>query len=107
VRKTLIFEDAGSAELVKIQERMLRVRDSMGIEDRDGRWVAIVKKALITPLRDRWTVQVADGPDLEVQGNILTTSTPSRTAAPKWRRYRRDGSRPRCGLRGRGSASEC
>jgi uncharacterized protein YxjI len=71
LRKTLIFEDARGAELVKIQERMLRVRDSMEIEDRDGRRVAMVKKALITPIRDRWTVKVADGPDLEVKGNIL------------------------------------
>jgi uncharacterized protein YxjI len=71
VRETLIFEDARGAELVKIQERMLRARDSMEIEDRDGRRVAMVKKALITPVRERWTVQVADGPDLEVKGNIL------------------------------------
>ena len=71
VRETLIFEDADGAELVKIQERMLRVRDSMEIEDRDGNRVAMVKKALISPLRDRWKVQVADGPDLEVKGNIV------------------------------------
>jgi len=43
----------------------------MEIEDRNGRRVAMVKKALITPLRDRWTVKVAEGPDLEVKGNIL------------------------------------
>ena len=50
---------------------MLHVRDTMEIEDRDGNKIATVKKALITPLRDRWTVKVADGPDLEVKGNIL------------------------------------
>ncbi len=71
LRKTLIFEDAHGAELVKIQERMLRARDSMEIEDRAGNRVAMVKKAVITPVRDRWTVQVADGPDLEVKGNIV------------------------------------
>jgi uncharacterized protein YxjI len=71
LRKTLIFQDPGGAELVKIQERMLHVRDTMEIEDRDGNKIATVKKALITPLRDRWTVKVADGPDLEVKGNIL------------------------------------
>jgi uncharacterized protein YxjI len=71
VRETLIFEDAGGVELVKIQQRMLHVRDSMEIEDRDGRRVAMIKKALITPLRDRWMVQVADGPDMEVKGDIL------------------------------------
>ena len=30
-----------------------------------------MKKALITPVRDRWTVTVADGPDLDVKGNIV------------------------------------
>ena len=71
LRKTLVFEDADGAELVKIQERMLHVRDTMEIEDRDGTRVAMVKKALITPLRERWTLKVADGPDLEVKGNIV------------------------------------
>jgi len=33
---------------VKIQERMLRVRDTMEIADRDGNRVAMVKKALLT-----------------------------------------------------------
>ncbi len=42
----------------------------MEIEDRDGNRVATVK-ALIPPLRDRCTVNVADGPDLEVKGHIL------------------------------------
>ena len=43
----------------------------MEIEDPGGRTVATVKKALITPVRDRWTVTVADGPDLDVKGNIV------------------------------------
>jgi uncharacterized protein YxjI len=71
VRKTLIFEDSHGNELLKIQERMTRVRDTMEIEDPGGHTVATVKNALITPLRDRWTVKVADGPDLDVKGNIL------------------------------------
>ena len=28
-------------------------------------------KALIAPLRDLWIVKIGDGPDLDVQGNIL------------------------------------
>ena len=31
----------------------------------------MVKKALIAPLRERWTAKIGDGPDLDVQGNIL------------------------------------
>lgn len=71
VRHTLIFEDPQGRELCKIQERMLRVRDTMAIEGPRGETLATVKKALITPLRERWTVKVGNGPDLEIQGNIL------------------------------------
>lgn len=71
LRKTLVFEDAHGHELLKIQEKMLHIRDTMEIEDANGRTVATVKKALVSPLRDRWNVSVADGPDLDVHGNIL------------------------------------
>ena len=42
----------------------------MEIEDPGGRRMALVQKAMITPVRERWTVKV-DGPDLQVQGNIV------------------------------------
>ena len=71
VRSTLILEDRNGREVAKIQERMLRVKDSMEIEDANGKQVGMVKKALITPIRERWTVKIKDGPDLDVQGNIL------------------------------------
>jgi uncharacterized protein YxjI len=50
---------------------MLRVRDTMDIDGPNGETLATIKKALITPLRDRWTVKVGNGPDMEIQGNIL------------------------------------
>jgi hypothetical protein len=31
----------------------------------------MVRKALITPLRDRRTTKIGDGPDLDVQSNIV------------------------------------
>jgi uncharacterized protein YxjI len=71
MRKTLILEDANGQELYKIQEQMFRLRDTMEVEDPDGHRVATVKKARISPLRERWTVDVAGGPDLDVQGNIV------------------------------------
>ena len=40
----------------------------MAIEDGKGHKVAEVKRALITPIRERWVAKIADGPDLEVQG---------------------------------------
>jgi len=71
IRKTIIFEDMDGHELYKIQERMLRVRDSMEIEAPDGHRAAMVHKAMITPLRERWVIETDEGPELHAQGNIL------------------------------------
>ena len=71
VRDTLFFRDMHGNELCKIQEKLARIKDSMEIEGPGGERLAMVKKALIAPLRDRWTVKVGNGPDLDVQGNIL------------------------------------
>ena len=71
LRKTLIFEDMNGNKLFQIQERWLPIRETMAIDGPDGEQIAVVKKALIAPLRDRWSVNVKNGPDLDVQGNIL------------------------------------
>lgn len=71
IRKTLVFEDAKGKKLAQIQERLLAVKDTMLIEDANGKDLAVIKKALIAPFRDRWDVKVKNGPDLDVQGNIL------------------------------------
>jgi uncharacterized protein YxjI len=46
------------------------VRDTMEIE-RGGQAVATIKKALITPLRDRFTIDLAEGGELTAKGNIV------------------------------------
>jgi len=71
LRQTLAFEDAHGTELCHIQERVMHVKDTMEIEGPNGQRLALVKKALISPVRDRLTVKIKDGPDLDVQGNIL------------------------------------
>ena len=71
VRDTLKFEDPHGKELCKIQEKKVRVKDTMEIEGPDGQVLAKVKKAIISPVRDRWTVKIGGGPDLEIQGNIV------------------------------------
>jgi uncharacterized protein YxjI len=70
VRDTVLIKDAGGTELVKLQKRLLRARDTMAIERGDQR-LATVKKAIIDPLRDRFTIDLASGGSLEAQGNIL------------------------------------
>ena len=71
VRKTLVFEDPDGNELCKIQERKLRVKDSMEIEGPDGERLALVKKAIVGPLRERWVAELAEGSELRVEGNIV------------------------------------
>ncbi|HET6919754.1 MAG TPA: LURP-one-related family protein [Jiangellaceae bacterium] len=70
VRETLVLERPSGEELYTIREKMLRARDTMQIE-RGGRTAATVKKALVSPLRDRYSVEVEGGDDLEVKGNIV------------------------------------
>ena len=70
IRSTFILESPTGEELFKIQEKKLHIRDTMEVE-RDGQTVATVKKALITPLRDRFAIELADGAELSAKGNIV------------------------------------
>ena len=70
MRETLVVESPGGEELFTIQEKKLSVRDKMEIE-RGGQTVATVKKALVSPLRDRFAIAVEDAEDMEAKGNIV------------------------------------
>src|SRR5437763_4135755 len=70
VRDTFVLESPSGDDLFKIQEKKLRIRDTMEIE-RGGDTVATVKKALITPLRDRFAIELEDDSELSAKGNIL------------------------------------
>ena len=64
-RQTLHFEDSRGNRLASIQERVARVRDTMEIEGPDGSTTATVKKAMMTPIRERYSVSVPGGQDLD------------------------------------------
>lgn len=68
IRDTFVLEDPSGNEVAKIQERKLSVRDKMHI-DLGGRDVT-VHKALVG-IRDRYRIDVADGPDLKAHGNFV------------------------------------
>jgi uncharacterized protein YxjI len=70
LRDTLDFEDAHGTQLCRIQTRALRVRDSMEIEDPGGERLALVHKALISPFRERWQVDLPGDREWKVQGSI-------------------------------------
>jgi uncharacterized protein YxjI len=69
IRDTWKLENANHDTVAEIQEKKLSVRDKIEIEFEGGR-SATVKKALVG-FRDRFHVEVNDGPDLKVHGNIV------------------------------------
>jgi len=71
LRDTLLFKDAQGQERYKLQDKVARVRETMTLYDAQGGTAATIKKAMITPLRDRYTVDVPGQPGMETQGNIL------------------------------------
>ena len=71
LRNTLDLEDREGATICRIQTRVLHIRDSMAIEGPDGAQLALVHKALVSPLRERWKVDLAEDREWRVQGNIV------------------------------------
>ncbi len=71
LRNTLDLEDLDGNQLCRIQTRVMHIRDSMAIEDPHGERLALVHKALISPLRERWKVDLAEDHEWTVQGNIV------------------------------------
>ena len=69
VRKTLVIEDVAGREVATVKEKLLSVREVMTIE-RGGQTLATVKKALFTPLRERFEVECANGVKYDVKGKI-------------------------------------
>ena len=68
IRDTWRLEDASGNEVATIRERKLIVRDSMTIEVRGKK--AVVKKKLVS-IRDKFHIEMGDGPDLEAHGDIV------------------------------------
>jgi uncharacterized protein YxjI len=71
LRDTLNFEDAQGQRLCRIQSRVMHIRDTMAIEGPDGDTLATVHKKLITPLREKWVVEVEGGDDIDIHGNLV------------------------------------
>jgi uncharacterized protein YxjI len=71
LRDTLDLEDAHGTKLCRIQTRVMHIRDSMAVEDADGHQLALVHKALITPLRERWKIDLPGDREWKVQGNVV------------------------------------
>ena len=69
LRQTFVLQDASGAEIARIQERKLTIRDKIAIE-RAGETAVTVHKALIG-IRDRFAIDVEHGADMKAHGNVV------------------------------------
>jgi uncharacterized protein YxjI len=69
LRQTFVLEDDSGAEVARIQERKLTIRDKVAIE-RGGDTAATVHKALVG-IRDRFAIDVEHGADMKAHGNVV------------------------------------
>jgi uncharacterized protein YxjI len=69
LRETFELQDRNGSELATIEAKLIAIRPTMRIE-RGGRAYATVRKALFTPLRQRYAIEVLGGGVLEAQGDI-------------------------------------
>jgi uncharacterized protein YxjI len=70
LRDTYVVETAEGEEVLRIKEQRLKLRKTFVIE-RQGEELAKVAKALVTPLRDRFDIEVAGGGTLQAKGDLL------------------------------------
>jgi uncharacterized protein YxjI len=95
LRDTLLFKDLQGQERYRIQEKLLRVRESMTLYHADGSTAAEIRKALFTPLRDRYEIDLPGRGKLETRGNLLyheytieQDGRPVATISRRWFRVR-------------------
>lgn len=72
VRETFNLRESPRGDvLYQVQERKMRLRDAMAIEDGNGEKVAEIKKRAIGVVRDNFVVKIRDDRDWQVHGSIL------------------------------------
>lgn len=70
IRETFVIEDAAGKEVATVQQKLIAVRRTMRVL-RGGELVATIRKALLTPFRDKWMIDVEGGEDMVARGSIL------------------------------------
>lgn len=71
IRDTFELKDQTGRVAAVIKHKALSVRDAMKIENAHGDVVATVRKKLFTPFRDKYHVELQDGGELEIHGNLI------------------------------------
>lgn len=70
LRQTWVIETMDGDETITVRRKLIALRKTAQLL-RDGEVIATIRKALIAPLRDRFTIELEAGGELEATGNVL------------------------------------
>ena len=71
VKESLKFRDLQGNLIYKLDEKVLRIRESFNILDANDRVVAKVHNAIIDPLREKFTIELASGETMITRGKVF------------------------------------
>ena len=71
IKEALTFTDMQDRVLYKLDEKVLRIRESFNILKPDGQLAAKVHNAIIDPLRERFTIEIPGGEDMTTKGKVI------------------------------------
>ncbi len=71
IKEALKFYDMQGNLLYKLDEKLLRIRESFNILKPDGSVAASVHNAIFDPLRERFTIEIPGGEDMTTMGKVI------------------------------------
>jgi uncharacterized protein YxjI len=71
IKEALTFSDMQGNVLYKLDERVIRIRESFDILKPNGQLAAKVHNAIIDPLRERFTIEIPGGQNMTTMGKVI------------------------------------
>jgi len=71
VKESLKFRDMQGNLLYKLDEKVIRIRESFDILNANAQVVAKVHNAIFDPLRERFTIEIPGGQDMMTMGKAI------------------------------------
>jgi uncharacterized protein YxjI len=71
IKEALSFYDLQGNLLYKLDERVIRIRESFDILKPDGSLAAKVHNAIFDPLRERFTIEIPGGENMLTMGKVI------------------------------------
>jgi len=71
IKESLKFRDLRGNLLYKLDEKVLRIRESFNILRPNGQVAARVHNAIVDPLRERFTIEIPGGQNMTTRGKVI------------------------------------